>query len=174
MQRIVIVGNAGSGKSTLARRLGARLALPVVSLDTLAWEPGWQAVSTLTLRARLSAAIAGDAWITDGNYALVSFDLRLPRADLFIWVERPAWACMARVLRRAVRGCFRDDEDLAAGCRERFDRRLWDRLRFIRNFDRRNRPKIEAARLQHGPDVPVVRLRGDAEIAAFLASCTGS
>ena len=34
-QRIVIVGCSGSGRSTLARKLGERLALPVVHLDVL-------------------------------------------------------------------------------------------------------------------------------------------
>ncbi len=171
MRRVVIVGNAGSGKSTLARRMGERLGVPVVSLDALNWEPGWTTVSRETLRARLSVAIAGDAWITDGNYAVLTFDLRLPRADLLVWVDRPAIACAARVLRRAIRGHFRADERLAAGCPERFDRRLLDRFRFVANFHRVNRPKIEAEIRKHRPDIPIVRLRSDEEIEAFVASC---
>ena len=67
MRRIVILGNAGSGKSTPARRLGDRAGLPVLHLDALAWNPGWQPASTEVLRRRLSAAISGEARITDGN-----------------------------------------------------------------------------------------------------------
>lgn len=171
MRRIVIVGNAGSGKSTLARRLGEHLRLPVVHLDALAWDPGWQSVSTEVLRQRLSQAISGDAWITDGNYAAVTFDLRLPRADLLIWVERPRVPCVWRVLRRAVWSHFRADEHLAPGCPERFDRKFLGRLRFILNFDRVNRPRIEAARMRYGPDVPVAMLCGNRGMAAFLESC---
>ncbi|WP_119292740.1 AAA family ATPase [Azohydromonas sediminis] len=37
--RIAILGNAGSGKSTLARHLAARHGVPVLDLDTVAWEP---------------------------------------------------------------------------------------------------------------------------------------
>jgi adenylate kinase family enzyme len=170
MRRIVIVGNAGSGKSTLARQLGERLRLPVVHLDALAWDPGWLSVSTEVLRSRLSHAISGDAWITDGNYAAVTFDLRLPRADLVIWVDRPRVQCLWRVLRRAVRSYFGPDEHLAPGCPERFEGMLLRRLRFILNFNRVNRPRIEAARLRYGPDVPVVVLRGGQAMSAFLAN----
>lgn len=169
MQRIVIVGCAGTGKSTLARRLGERLNIPVVHLDALNWQPGWQALPPNVFRAQLAEAISGDAWITDGNYALLTFDLRLPRADLIIWVERPPLHCLWRVFRRALRSLFSTHEHLAAGCPERFDRRFWDRLRYILHFNRINRPRIEAARQTHGPHVPVVVLRSDRDIAAFLA-----
>jgi hypothetical protein len=43
-------------------------------------------------------------------------------------------------------------------------------LAFIWNFDRVNRPRIEALRVSQGPDVPVRRLTGRREIAAFLSS----
>ena len=168
MKRIVIAGTAGSGKSALARRLGAQLRLPVIHLDALNWEPGWKPVGTETLRSRLTAAISGDAWITDGNYAAVTFDLRLPRADLFIWVERPMLQCMGRVLRRALKSHFHTKEDLACGCKERFDGRFFQRIRYIANFERTNRPRIEAMRMKYGPNVPVTILRGDAAISAFL------
>lgn len=173
VRRIVIVGTAGCGKSTLARRLGERLGIPVIHLDALNWEPGWKALPIDAFRSRLREAISGDAWITDGNYAVHTFDLRLPRADLMIWVERPRWQCMWRVIQRAIKGHFSAKEDLAEGCKERLDWRFWDRLRYIARFDRVNRPRIEAVRMAHGPDVPVIALRGDREISAFLASCDG-
>lgn len=84
MQRIVILGNGGSGKSTLARLLGERLDLPVVHLDKLFWEPGWAEPDAQQFRERVREAVAGDAWVCEGNYARRTFDLRLPRADLVI------------------------------------------------------------------------------------------
>jgi hypothetical protein len=49
-------------------------------------------------------------------------------------------------------------------------RRLGKVLAFIWNFDRVNRPRIEAMRLSHGPEVPVRRLFGGRGVAAFLSS----
>lgn len=102
MKRLVVLGPAGSGKSTLARRLGERLGIPVFHLDAINWEPGWKALPMDTFRSRLREAISRNSWITDGNYAILSFDLRMPRADLVIWVERPALHCAWRVIRRAI------------------------------------------------------------------------
>ena len=43
-------------------------------------------------------------------------------------------------------------------------------LAFIWNFDRINRPRIEAGQDAYGPNVPVERLNGDRDIADFLSS----
>src|SRR5260370_41879570 len=91
MRRIVILGCAGSGKSTLARRLGRQPQLPVVHLDRQFWGPGWTWPDIPAFRARVADAIAGEAWISDGNYVLTSFDLTLPRADTIIILERARW-----------------------------------------------------------------------------------
>jgi hypothetical protein len=44
-------------------------------------------------------------------------------------------------------------------------------LAFIWRFDRVNRPLIERTRVAHGADVPVLRLAGRRDVAAFLSSC---
>jgi adenylate kinase family enzyme len=103
---------------------------------------------------------AGEAWVSDGNFAQATFDLRLPRADLIIWLELPRSIC----LRRAIGRVFRPGE--AHQLRD-----LRKVIRFIWNFDRINRPKIETARAEFGPDVPVMRLTSDAEVEGFLRQC---
>ncbi|RWU24333.1 AAA family ATPase [Pseudomonas alkylphenolica] len=168
MQRIVILGNAGSGKSTLARALGTHLGLPVVHLDTLFWEPGWVEPDAEQFRARVRAAVASDAWVCEGNYARRTFDLRLPRADLVIWLDTPGLTCFTRVIRRSVMN--RPRPDLAAGCSEKLDRAFLTFLKFVWQFDRGYRPGIEAVRLATAPHVPVVHLRGTRQIAAFIDS----
>jgi adenylate kinase family enzyme len=169
MQRIVILGNAGSGKSTLARRLGERLGLPVVHLDLLFWEPGWREADAEVFRKRVAAAHVGEAWISEGNYARRTFDIRLPRAELVIWMDTPRLTCARRVILRTAGGKWRPD--LAAGCEENIFRGDFPEfLGFTWNFDRRNRSGIEGYRLTHGPDVPVVRLRDRRQTDDFLAS----
>jgi adenylate kinase family enzyme len=165
MRRIVIFGCSGAGKSTLARQMAERLGLPIVHLDMLYWRPGWQVPDTPGFLARVAAAIAGETWITEGNYR-ETFALRLPRADAVIILESSRWLRVWRVLRRTILERH-TRPDLPEGCPERFD---WDLLKFIWRFDRVTWPRIEVARLTHGPEVPVIRLRNGRDIAAFLAT----
>ncbi len=166
MQRIVILGNAGSGKSTLARDLGTRLGLPVVHLDRLFWEPGWIEPDAEQFRERVRDAVATDSWICEGNYARRTFELRLPRADLIIWLDTPRLTCLTRVIVRSVMN--RPRPDLAAGCREKLDKAFLSFLKFVWQFDHSYRPDTEAVRLSIGPQVPTVHLRGARQITAFL------
>lgn len=167
MQRIVILGNAGSGKSTLARVLGARLDLPVVHLDTLFWEPGWVEPDAGQFRDRVREAISPQAWVCEGNYARRTFDLRLPRADLVIWLDTPRLTCLARVILRGLMN--RPRPDLPCGCREQLDKAFLGFLKFVWQFDHGYRQGIESVRLKTDPQVPTVHLRGKRQIAAFLA-----
>jgi adenylate kinase family enzyme len=143
-RRIVLLGCAGTGKTALAERISQRAGLPTICMDemrrSLGSRPDWS-----VFRSRLIDAHAGDAWISDGNFAQISFDIRLPRAELIVWLERPSvlcawWACK-RVFRRDDAHRLRD---------------LPKVLKFILNFDRVNRPIIEAERLTHGPGLPII------------------
>ena len=165
-QRIVIVGCSGSGKSTLARKLAAQWGLPVVHLDVLYYGPAWKKSDVPEFRERVEAAHRAEAWVSEGNFASWTFDIRLPRAEGLIVIERPRWLCLGRVVWRAIAE-RRDRPDLPLGCSEQIDR---DLLEYIWNFEKAGGPQIEATRLRYGPDVPLVRLAGDQEIEAFLAS----
>ena len=156
MTRIVILGCAGSGKTTLARRLGEQTGAPVVCLDDF-WQPHWQQADVPAFRSLVEKAHAGDRWISDGNFAVATFDIRLPRATLVIWMERSrlscAWRAIARVFQRG--GAHRPGK-------------LTKVLAFIWRFDRINRPRIEALREIHGSRVPVRRLFGDHDAEALI------
>ena len=166
MQRIVILGNAGSGKSTLARTLGTRLDLPVVHLDKLFWEPGWTEPDAEQFRERVRRSIATEAWVCEGNYSQRTFDLRLPTADLIIWLDTPRLTCLWRVIVRSVMN--RPRPDIPAGCTETLDRAFLAFLKYVWQFDHSSRPRIEAVRVTVGPDVATVHLKGRHQISAFL------
>ncbi|HEX4197811.1 MAG TPA: hypothetical protein VHZ26_10245 [Caulobacteraceae bacterium] len=155
-RRIVLLGCAGSGKTTLARRLGEQSGAPVICLDAI-WRSEWGPDDVQHFRALMTKAHAGRAWISDGNFALATFDIRLPRADLIVWLDRPRLHCAWRAVGRV----FRPSE-------AHRPRDLIKVLRFIWGFEAINRPRIEAARLQHGATVPVIHLRGDRDVRAFL------
>lgn len=156
MTRIILLGPAGSGKTNLARRLGERTGVPVVCLDDI-WRPEWGKEDVPVFRALLVKAHGDESWISDGNFAAASFDIRLPRATLIVWLDRPRWLCAMRATGRI----FRKASDHRIGG-------LMKVLRFIAKFERVNRPLIERLRIAHGPEVPVIHLRSDRDIDAFV------
>jgi adenylate kinase family enzyme len=119
-KRILVLGPSGAGKSTLARRIGARLGLPVVHLDTFHWNPGWIASEVGRFRERLAEAAADDAWVMDGNYT-THLDLRLPRTEAVIWLDLPRNVYFSRAVWRSMRSYGRERDDLGPGCPEQFD-----------------------------------------------------
>jgi adenylate kinase family enzyme len=166
VERVVVMGSPGSGKSTFARALGARLGLPVVHLDAFYYGPEWAAGETEMFRAHLLREMASGHWITDGNFVSQTADLRFPIADAVIILDQPLWLRIVRAIRRALR---RDTSrpDRPAGCQDSFDATL---LKDILNFERIDKPKIDAALKRHAPGAKVFRLKGDTDMRAYLQS----
>lgn len=156
---MVILGCAGSGKTTLALTMGERLALPVIHLDTL-WEP----CDPEAFREKLPAAVAGDAWVTEGHPDQVR-DSRSLRSS-----RRPGALCPSAALAwplardPAVADRSRSNPSgFARGLARQLD---WPSLKWIWTFERRVRPTAERALAAYA--TPVVHLNGDREIAGFL------
>ena len=154
MQRILIIGCSGAGKSTLARELGEKTGLPVVHLDGLFWEPGWVESSRDVFDARLIAELEKPAWIIDGNYAR-TLPLRLEKCDTVIYLDFPRWLCIFGVLKRVLTTYGTVRPDMPEGCPERFD---WEFLKWVWNFNARNREKM-FAQLQTLPPERLILLR---------------
>ena len=165
MRRVLIIGNSGGGKSTLARRLGEKLALPVIHLDVLFWQPGWIEREDDEFEVRILEYQATDAWISDGNFG-GSWPLRMPAADTIVWIDQPPWLCLLRAMWRVIQ--YRDGTrpDMAEGCREAVDLKFYH---FILTYNRKVRPRLERALAEHGAHARIVRLRSDREIDAFVA-----
>jgi adenylate kinase family enzyme len=170
-RRLNVVGTSASGKTTFARTLAASLGVPHVEIDALNWLPNWSNAPTDLLRDRVANAVAGDAWVVDGNYSAVR-DLVWDRAEVVIWLDFPLRAILWRYLNRTRRR-IRSREELwpGTGNRERWSLHLLQRdglLWWILSTYRRRRreyPRLLAAR----PGITAIRLRSAREADAWLA-----
>jgi adenylate kinase family enzyme len=174
-RRVNVIGTSASGKTTFARTLAERLDLPHVELDALHWERDWTEAPDEVMRERVAAAVAGDAWVVDGNYS-VARDLVWARAQSVIWLDYP----MRTILRRYVirtRHRLRSQEEIwpGTGNRERWQNHLVGReglLWWILTTYRRRRREYPLL-LAERPDLFAVRLRSPAEADAWLRRLPG-
>ena len=145
--RFVVVGSSGVGKTALARELAARLDVPHIELDSRYWEPDWVEAPTELFRTRVAAAVEGEGWVADGNYARAAQDLVWARVQTIVWLDYPFAVTGWRLLRRTVARAARREE-LWHGNPESFRRSFASRdsilLWMLQNF-RRVRLQYEAA-----------------------------
>lgn len=162
--RIVIVGTAGAGKTRLALALGKARGLPVLHGDKVFWRPGWKDPDNDAFRADVSRLTDAQRWIYDGNLGRVA-DIVLPRAQAVIWIEQPAYLAALRAYSRTIRYLGQTRPDMAEGCPEKLSLSLWG---YVKGFDKSMRPRLQSWLREFAPQIPVVVLKGDLDVAALL------
>jgi len=175
VERISVIGSSGSGKTSLARRMSASLGLPVLELDSVFHQPGWEPLDDETFRALVDEFTRADRWVVDGNYTSHGVaDVVWPRADTIVWVDLPRRTTTWRVVRRTIRRAI-TREELWNGNREPLTNFysldpeknviLWSWTRH-----RATREKYEA-RLADGTwaHAEVIRLRSPDDVKALTA-----
>ena len=164
--RVMVIGCSGGGKSTLAKQISARFGMPYVSMDReFFWLPGWVKRDKAEERRLIAETVAEERWLMDGS-GPSTFDLRLPRAELVIWLRLPRWQCLFGVVKRGVRYFGRTRPDMAPGCNERFPD--FEFLSYIWTFEQKFVPAILHNITLHGSHVPVIQLKSRAEMRKFL------
>lgn len=158
------MGGSGAGKSTLARRIGERLALPVVHLDRHFWKTGWIETPNDEWDEIVAGLASAESWVMDGNYSR-TLHLRLPRTDAVVLLDRNPLLCLLRVLRRS-RGHF-PRPDIPEDCPDRLPDRqfVW----WILSYRWRSMPKV-LRRVAEYPDLPLTILRSNREVERWLES----
>jgi adenylate kinase family enzyme len=167
-RRVLVTGLAGSGKSTFSRSLAERTGLPVIHLDLHFWKPGWVAPSEDEWREKQRLVLAGDAWITDGNYH-ETLDLRLERADTIVVLDTPWPLCAGRALLRGVR---KSVWEMPQGCDDSAWRRLRDEWPLAVRIWRKRRSEPEREReviSQLGRHAALYVLRNKGAAREFLS-----
>lgn len=161
-RRILIVGSGGAGKSTLSRQLADQRDLPVVHLDALYWQPGWNPTPRQEFMEKVKVELSKPEWIIDGNYDS-SIELRAQYADLIIFLDFSNILCLFRACKRAwkYRGTTRPD--MGRDCPEKID---WEFVRWIWRFPKDARPEMLKSLSRVPADV--ITLKSPKEVATWL------
>lgn len=165
-KRILVIGSPGSGKSTLSQRLAAMLDLPYIPMDReFFWLPGWEMRTRDEARQLIAEAVTAERWLIDGTGAN-SLDLRLPHAELVIWLKLPRALCLWRVVRRWIRFRGTSRPDMPEDCQERLDMEF---IRYIWNFQHDVEPAVIQKIDELAPQLPVMILQSPSDISGLLA-----
>lgn len=171
-RRIAVVGTSGSGKTTLAQRLARHLGIKHVELDAVHWGPDWTPTPREVLRVRVAQALAGNAWVTDGNYSAVR-DIVWSRADTVVWLDYPWPVVMGRVTWRTLRRSL-FGEELWNGNREQLRNAAFSRDSIIwwalSTYRRRRREYPLLFRQPEHAHLEIVRLRSSRMANEWLQS----
>lgn len=164
MNRILIIGCPGSGKTTLSKILAEKRKLPLVHLDKIFWNSGWQQKSQEEFDAELAEILDTDCWIIDGNYSR-TLPERLEKADMVIHLDYPTRVCIWRVLKRVMTNYGKTRSDMGENCPERFDIEF---LKYVWGFRKHYLPKMQSCLRES--DIKVITIRTEKERKAFLKS----
>lgn len=99
VNRVLVFGCSGGGKSTLSQKISAQYGLNFIGIDRdVRFLPGWVVRDEEEQRHLFKNLVQQDRWIIDGT-GPSTFDIRLPRTELVIWVRVPRRVAMAGLAR---------------------------------------------------------------------------
>jgi adenylate kinase family enzyme len=102
VQRVSVIGTSGAGKSTFGRALGLALGASFWELDSVFHQADWVPLATEEFHRRVSAVVADERWVIDGNYSAVR-PIVWARADTVVWLDLPKRTVMRRIIWRSFR-----------------------------------------------------------------------
>ncbi|MGK6313801.1 AAA family ATPase [Neorhizobium sp. DT-125] len=163
--RILVIGCSGGGKSTLSQKIARRFGLDYISIDRdVLWLPGWVQREKGEQLRLIRELIAQDRWIMDGTNTS-TFDIRVPRSDLVIWVRMARLVNVWGILSRWVKHLGRTRPEMAPGCPERVS---WEFFRFVWTWEEKFAPRVLAGLEKYAADKPVLVLKSRREVRDLL------
>lgn len=170
MKRVMVIGCSGSGKSTFSRILHQKTQLPLIHLDQAYWKPNWVEQSPDEWRSIVTKLASKESWIMDGNYS-GTWDLRIPRADTIIFLDKSTSVCLYRVLKRIFQNYGKVRPDMVPGCPERLDAQFLHYV-LVYNLTRRSKNLKRLKELKGEKQVFI--FQKEKEITSFLNSLGSS
>ena len=166
--KIAIFGNAGSGKTTLALQLKDALNLPLYHLDQYYWLPNWERGNLEEFKVVHNDLCENDIWIMEGSYYKL-LPKRILHADVVIFLDMPRYLCVWHILKRAVLHFDKVIPGNPAQCKQHlFNFKFLEFLRWVWNFNNRNRPMINAILEEFKDTKQIYVLRSPLEIESFV------
>ena len=170
--RINVVGSSCSGKSTFAKRLAASLDIPYIEMDRLYWKPNWVESSDDELYANLTAALASEAWVLDGNYSRTT-PIKWSRTQNVIWLDPSFPRTAYRSFKRAtIRAANQQEIWPGTGNRESFRKSFFSHdsiiLWCLSNFWKIRGRYLNAMADPAHQHIQFIRLRTPRETESFL------
>lgn len=160
-RRILVLGPSGAGKSFFTKKLSRILDIEPIHLDALFWQTGFKPTDRTRWRKQVRELVTRECWLMDGTYES-TLDVRLPAAELVIYVDERRHTCLWRAAKRMI--CDREPRtDCPLG--HRLDLGL---LRYIWRFGSVTRPQVFALVREQGRESDLVILGGWKESACFL------
>lgn len=135
MRKVLILGPSGSGKTTLCRRLGEKLDLEVLHLDSVYWLKDWQNIDKNAFDIKMKKFLRTNSrFVIDGNYTNNKhFKYRLDLADTIIYLDYGTNQSLKGIYQRASEYKHQVRSDMAEGCVEGIDQVF---LKYVANFDK--------------------------------------
>ncbi len=160
MKKVILIGCPGSGKSTFSRALQRKTGLPLYHLDLLKWNSDKTTVSKEIFRERLTAVLALDSWIIDGNYGS-TIELRLKECDTVFFLDLPTEICIDGIKER--QGKPRPDMPwVETEDDEEF-------LQFVMDYNTQSRPKVVELLKKYG-EKQIIIFKSREEIDNYINS----
>lgn len=167
-KRVLILGSGGAGKTTFTQKFAAKTQLPVFHLDALHWKPNWTAPDKTSWHHQVQDLVAQEQWILDGSYS-GTLDLRLPRAQLIIYLDIPNWRCVWNIVKRRIKYASytgKTRPGMPPGCPETI---FFSFLKWVWKYPKHDRPKVFEAIEKYKPaEARVIVFRSYAAMDRFL------
>jgi adenylate kinase family enzyme len=118
-KKISIIGTDGSGKTTLARRLGQKLSMPVIYMDSYIWGENWTLNDKTEAGNKIKEILQNkDLWIAEGYMSYAPREI-LELADLVIYLNYTNKRAVFHNIKRWLKHRKNKREELPEGCEER-------------------------------------------------------